>query len=193
LAAHIDHVDAPKAGSGWTGEAGAEWLADRVARKTLPPCRALVLAADMGEEILALCRNGFTTLVVDSSKEALAALKNAARRHGADPTLVQADIFGCPPSLFGPVELIWDRTLFHRLPSMQHAAWAHKTARILPPGGRLLGLFRIGRSPEGPPYTVTLEALTRLLTRHFIIEDLSAAGTGTPGAARTYRGSFRRK
>jgi hypothetical protein len=192
LEAHID--DRTDADSGaWSGASGAAWLAERLARKTLEPCRALVLAADMAEEALALCRDGFTTLVVDASRDALAALKSTAHRNGANPSLVHADLFGCPPALFGPVEMIWDRTLFHRLPPIRRAAWAHKTARILPSGGHLLGLFRIGHTPEGPPFAIPLEALTHLLTRHFVIEELSETGSATPGSVQTYRGAFRRK
>jgi hypothetical protein len=179
--------------AGWSGGTGAAWLADQAARNALVPCRALVLAADMEEEVVALCRNGFTTFVVDASKETLGSLRDGARRHGAQPTLVHADILACPPSLFGPVELIWDRTFFHRLSAARRAAWAHKAARILPSGGRFLGLFRIGPGAGGPPYAVTRDALTHLLARHFAIEELSEVGSVPPGSVRTFRGAFRRK
>jgi hypothetical protein len=180
-------------GSGWTGDTGAAWLAGLTDAGALPPCRALVLAADMTEETVTLCRNHFTTLVVDDAKDALASLKKAAARHGAHPTLVHADVFGCPPSLFGPVELIWDRTLFHRLTAPRRAEWAHKTARMLPSGGQLLALLRIGLGTEGPPYAITEDALTHLMTRHFRIEELTEVGSAPPGAVRTFRAAFRRK
>jgi len=180
-------------GSGWSGDAGAAWLTEQTERGALTPCRVLVLAADMAEETVALCRMGFTTLVVDDTKEVLASLKKTAGGYGARPTLVHADAMAVSPSLFGPVELIWDRTLFHRLSVLRRAEWAHKTARILPSGGRLLALFRIGTAAGGPPYAVTEDALTHLMTRHFLIEELAETGTAPPGAVRTVRGAFRRK
>jgi len=170
----------------------ARWLEELIAKGTLLPTRALLLSSDLEEEAVALSRAGFRTLVVDEDRGALADLKKRVKARGAEVDVITADVFSTNPSFFGPVELIVDRTFFHQLEPIRRAAWADRTARMLPPGGHVAALFRVGRMPGGPPYAVSLADLKKLLSRRFHNVLLEDAGGAAPGQDRTYRGLFRR-
>jgi hypothetical protein len=176
----------------WSGAAAARWLKAMVAKETLLPTRALLLSADLEDEAVALSRSGFRTLVVDEDRRALAELKKRVKARGAEVDVVTADIFCASPSFFGPVELIVDRTFFHQLEPIRRAAWADCIARLLPSGGHVAALFRVGRMPGGPSFTVPLEELKKLLSRRFHTVLLESAGTVPPGQDQTYQGLFRR-
>jgi len=175
-----------------SGAEAARWIDEMVAKGVLMPTRALLLSADLEDEAVALGRAGFRTLVVDEDRSALAGLKKRVKARGAECDVITADVFGVNPSFFGPVELLVDRTFFHRLEPIRRAAWADRVARMLPSGGHVAALFRVGRMPGGPPYAVSLADLKKLLSRRFHTVVLESSGSVSPGQDRTFRGLFRR-
>jgi hypothetical protein len=178
--------------SPWNASEAARWLGDLVAKGTLLPTRALLLSPDLDEEAVTLGRAGFHVIVTSPDRAALVELKKQGQARGAAIDVVAADPFSAPPSFFGPVELIVDRTFFHQLEPVRRAAWVYLAARLLPPGGHLAVLFRVGRMPGGPPYTVSLEGLRHLMRRQFTTLLLEEVGTVPAGADHAYRGLFRR-
>jgi hypothetical protein len=176
----------------WTGETAGSWLTSQVERGVLRPCRALVLAADLAPEAVALSRSGFHVIAVDTDRTALKRARELVRSQGGDLDTVHGDLFRLKPSFYGPVELIYDRTFFASLEVVQRAAWTHITGRILPRHGRLAGLFRIGRSNTGPPYSISVEDLRHSFRNLFTVEVLESAGRHAPGESPIYRGLFRR-
>jgi hypothetical protein len=188
----VDEALPPGAARLGSGAEAARWLEELVAKGTLLPSRALLLSSDLEEEAVALSRAGFRTLAVDEDRGALADLRKRVKARGAEVDVITADIFATNPSFFGPVELIVDRTLFHRLEPVRRAGWADRIARILPPGGHVAALFRVGRMPGGPPYAIPLADLKKLLSRRFHPVLLEDAGGASPGSDRTYRALFRR-
>jgi len=176
----------------WSGAVAARWFEEMLAKGTLLPTRTLLLSAQLEDEAVTLSRAGFRTLVVDEDRAALAKLKKSVKARGAEVDVITADLFSCPPSFFGPVDLIVDRTFFHQLEPIRRAAWADCVARLLPPGGHVAALFRVGRMPGGPPFAVSPEDLKKLLSRRFNTVLLETAGSVPPGHDLTYRGLFRR-
>lgn len=187
-----DETNRSESPSPWNGHEFSRWLEELAAKGTLAPCRALLLSAELEEEAMALRRHGFHTIVVDRDKGALSELKAHARARGADVDVIACDVFAAPPSFFGPVELIVDRTFFHSLEPIRRAAWAYLAGRLLPPGGHVAALFRVGRMPGGPPYAVGLQDLKKLLRRQFTTLQLEETGSVPPGSDHAYRGLFRR-
>jgi len=182
----------PDSRSPWNGSVAARWFEDLVEKGTLHRTRALLLSAELEEEAVTLGRLGFHVLVADRDRGALAELKKHAQARGANLDVISTDVFTAPPGFFGPVELIVDRTFFHELEPIRRADWAYLTSRLLPSGGHLAALFRVGRVPGGPPYPVSLDALRKLMRRQFATVVLEEAGQVAPGADHAYRGFFRR-
>lgn len=177
----------------WNEATLVAWLDTMITKGVLTPRRTLVLGADMAEEAALLASRGFRTLVVDAAQDALARVRERAEARGATVGTVCAEFLALNPSLCGPVELVLDRTFFHRLEPVQRADWAHRVGRILPRDGMLVGLFRVGWGEAGPPYPVTLPVLRHLLARLFREEILEQEGSAGPGKDQAYRGLFRHK
>jgi hypothetical protein len=193
-----DRIPSPTGtGSGrtppWSGEAAAASLRRFVEKGQIEPGRALVLSAGMGEEIAALHDLGFRVVALDEDAAALKRLGGARQGNGNSVIPVRGEFLAMSPSYCGPVEMVVDRIFVHGLEPARRADWIHKTSRILPRGGRLVGFFLVGRSPEGPPYPIALDALKKLVGRHFITEVLEPTGTAEPGRGQAYRGLFLRK
>jgi hypothetical protein len=177
----------------WNSERGATWLKELLEKQSLSPCRALVLGAAMEEEALILARRGFHTIVVDPDSSALGKLRSQAKNLGVEIDTIHGDPFVLRPSFFGPVEFVYDRTLFHHLEPVERAAWGHLISRILPNGGSFAGLFLVGRGAEGPPHPVVLEDLRHLLRRHFVEEGMETLETAVPGKNQVTGGLYRHK
>lgn len=176
-----------------SGAAASAWLEELVKSGGLKPCRALILSADMTEEATTLARLGFHVTVVDPDPQRIRALKELAASRGAKLYLVETDAFRTRATFYGTVDLVLDRTFFPTLEPIRRADWGHMAGRFLRSGGRLMGLFPVGRSRTGPPYAVATEDLRRLLERLFISELLEPAGPTAPGEIRGWKGIFRRK
>jgi hypothetical protein len=175
----------------WNPETATASLRRFVEKGALAPVRTLIPSADMAEEAVLLAQLGFPVTVVDPRREALDGLAARARQAKVEVDVYRDSFFVVPPTLFGPVELIVDRTCFHALPPIERPAWADRVGRILPVGGRLAGLFLVRRERQGPPYPVTLTDLRRTLERLFILETLEETPGSQPGRPHAYRGLFR--
>lgn len=177
----------------WNSKRGATWLTNLLEKNNIPPCRALIPGAYMQEEAITLARHGFHTIVCDPDTTALERLRGQARTTGVEIDAIPGDPFVIRPSFFGPVEFIYDRTLFHHLEPVERADWAHFLGRVLPKRGMLAGLFLVGRGAEGHPYPVTLEDLRRLLRRLFVEEGMESLETAVPGQNQVMGGFYRHK
>lgn len=177
----------------WNRATLVTWLESLIDKGTLTPRRTLVLGSEMAEEAALLASRGFRTLVVDPSPDAAGRVRERAAARGAEVETVRADFLAMNPSLCGPVEMVLDRTFFHALDPVHRADWAHYAGRVLPRGGLLVGLFRVGWGEEGPPYPVTLPALRHLLGRLFREELLEQDGSAGPGRDQAFRGIFHHK
>lgn len=177
----------------WSGEAAAVSLRRFVEKRQLELGRALVLSAEMGEEIAALQELGFRAVALDEDAGALKRLEAARRGRGNSLIPIRGEFLAMAPSYCGPIETVVDRTFVHELEPARRADWIHKTARVLPRGGRLVGFFLVGRSLQGPPYPIPLEDLKFLAERHFVSEVLEPVGPAEPGRGQAYRGLFLRK
>ena len=174
-------------------DAAVTWLLDLVERGTLRPCPALVPSAAMIEEAVTLGKNGFPTVVVDPSEEALARVASLARYQDAAVSTFRRDGFTAISSFVGP-ELLFDRVRIHEIDPLRTAEWVHVAGRVLPSRGLLVGMFRTGRRPgDEPPHPIALDKLRHLLQRHFATELLEPAGETPPGSVEVWKGIFRRK
>jgi hypothetical protein len=183
----------PTVVSGWTAEEGAAWLGSLVDDGTLVPGRALIPSAAMATEAATLAGKGFRVAMTDASKADLVRARELAAGHDVTLDTIPMDFFQMPPYLAGPVDLLYDRAVLHDLDPVLRADWTHRVGRILVQGGHLAAIFLIGRSPSGPPYPITLDALKQGLGRMFVVESLEPVGPADPGRSRAYRGLFLRK
>jgi len=98
-----------------------------------------------------------------------------------------------PESLSGPpADLIWEHTCFCALSPDRRAEYVASCARMLAPGGRLVGLFFLNMDDagSGPPWNTPEDELQRLFERQFEVETpqpVAATFKGREGEERLVR------
>ena len=103
----------------------------------------------------------------DFSPAAVDRARRIVRDSGA--RVIQADYFEFDETGF---DLIYERAFMCALPPRLRQPWARCCARMLAPGGLLIGLFFTDPSAaDGPPFGISRGALASLLAEDFSLED----------------------
>ena len=129
------------------------WLPGRT------PGRALVPGCGHGEEAAFLARAGWAVTALDFSPEAVAAAR--ATLGDWSGHLVCDDFFTFTPP--APFDLVVERAFLCALPRRCWADYGPRLARLIRPGGHLVGWFVQGDEPKGPPFGLAPDQLEKLL------------------------------
>lgn len=125
-------------------------LARFLARHPGHGARVLIPGCGSAHELPAFAAAGYVPTAVDFSTAAVARARATLPPH-LEPCLLAADFFlhPFPPA---PFDLIYERTFLCALPPSRWPAVSARCARLLRPGGRLIGLFFHGAKEDGPPF-----------------------------------------
>ena len=138
-------------------------------RAPQPKGRVLVPGCGRGHEAALLADLGYEVIGLDFSSEAI---QRAQVLHGTDRAALrwlQADLLdevvlqeaGISA---GSLQGVLEHTCFCAIDPAQREAYLDTVARLLAPGGWLLGLFWCHRRPDGPPWGSEPELLVQQLT-----------------------------
>lgn len=131
--------------------------------------RAFVPGCGSGYEIRSLHEHGWSVLGLDFSA---VAVSRAKQELGPLGTLVRRGDFFSPADDLAGFSLVYERTFLCALPPELHPAYARRMAELLVPGGVLCGFFFHGPEEEPPPYPLTPQEISDLLSPAFdLIED----------------------
>jgi SAM-dependent methyltransferase len=157
---------------GWDKGAPAPPLVRALGEFALPPGAAvLVPGCGFGHEALMLARQGYEVTAVDFAPAAIAGLRERA---GTLPlTALERDLFSLAGEFEGAFGLVVEHTCFCAIPVETRGEYARAMARVLGPGGQLLGLFYETDREEGPPFCTTRGDVERYFDPHFEILHLS--------------------
>lgn len=127
------------------------------------PASVLIPGCGSAHEAAFLDRLGWAVTALDFSAAAI----EAARRNLGDwqGCLLQEDFFGHRPAV--PYTLVYERAFLCALPRKLWGGYGETMARLVAPGGCLVGYFFLGDEPKGPPFGIQREALTEMLAPHF--------------------------
>lgn len=135
-----------------------------------PSSRALVIGCGRAHEARLLARAGAEVVAVDLAKEAL------ARARALTPpelliSYLERDLFQLAgdPSQLDRYHLIVEHACFCAIAPERRADYVSGMARLLRPGGELVGLFWAHGRPGGPPFGASLEELERLFGARFTL------------------------
>lgn len=146
-------------------------LREFVSRQAFP-LTTLIPGCGSAYELVYLCDAGWDASAIDFAPEAVAKGKAQAGRWAG--RVAQADFFAWQPAR--PLELIYECAFLCALPPAMRPQIAARWAALLPPGGRLAGLFFFDQSVKGPPFGIDRGALDALLAPYFdCVEDVTVA------------------
>jgi SAM-dependent methyltransferase len=129
------------------------------------PGRVLIPGCGSGYEVAAFTVAGYEVSAIDFSP---AAVEQAKRILGVlCEQIILGDFFTYD---FGPrrFDLIYERTFLCSMPPPRWPSYVNRTADLLSPGGRLIGVFLYGQSSSsGPPFPLTNGEAEELFEKRF--------------------------
>ncbi|HEY7957956.1 MAG TPA: methyltransferase domain-containing protein [Polyangia bacterium] len=137
-----------------------------------PGSRALVVGCGRAHEARLLARAGAEVVAVDLAKEALARAR-ALTPPELDVTYLERDLFelASDPAERDHYDLVVEHACFCAIAPERRADYVSAMARLLRPGGELVGLFWAHGRPGGPPFGASEAELARLFGACFTLED----------------------
>lgn len=139
-----------------------------IREQAVPKGRLLIPGAGRGYDALAFVEAGFEVTAIDLSETACQQLREAATKRGVTLDVRQGDFFALQAA--GCFDAVLEYTFYCAIAPEQRAAYRDQMARLLRPGGLLVGLFfplNAPRPNEGPPYGVDVEAIKASFSSRF--------------------------
>ena len=136
-------------------------------RALVPYSSILIPGAGRGWEALYLAELGFAVTCVDFAPEAVAEGRALAERHGVRVSYVEEDLFRLSPEHYGRFDYLLEQTCFCAIDPDRRREYREMAARMVRPGGELVGLFYVHGREGGPPWTTTSEEVRDLFSPHF--------------------------
>lgn len=195
----IPQTDRENSGAGvdpFSEAAFCAWLGELIGAGSLLKGTVLVPTAAMAETATFLAKqDGFRVKLVDSSSDAVKRARVAMKAAGVDlADALTQDLLQLRPWHLGPVHHAVDVRVLASLAPEQRFGYANRMARLVPTGGHLAGVFRLGeREANAAPWPVGMTDFRTMLFRYFIPEVFEPAAPPVPGEDQAWRGFFRRK
>jgi SAM-dependent methyltransferase len=148
-------------------------LVSFLTRNRPSPTSVLIPGCGTGYEVRAFHEAGHAVTAIDFSGPAVAHAREVLGSLG--DRVIQGNFFKHD---FGATTygLVYERGFLCSLPPARWPEYAARMARLVMPGGRLVGLFLYGHEPEPPPYPMTQEVATGLLGKSFRLINSSDVG-----------------
>ncbi len=156
--------------------------------------RALVPGAGSGHDAVALAQAGLDVVAVDFAPGAIAAIQALSAAAGVRLEAVEGDALAPPPVWDGTFDWIFEHTCFCAIDPARRDDYVATMARLLRPGGRLVGVFFTHGDVGGPPFDTSAAELRERFGGAFEIETLAQAAESVPHrAGEEHVGVFRRR
>lgn len=169
----------------------------RLLRDKIIPSRgvALVPGGGRGHDAILLAQSGYEVDLVDFAPAALAEAQELAAKAGVKINTYRRDFFQLLESPFHQehYDLVLEYTFFCAIDPAQRASYVQTMARLLKPGGLLVGLFfPLTTDKPGPPFLVERAEVEALFRPYFQIRIESPLESVKPRAGREFLGLFRK-
>ncbi len=132
--------------------------------------RILVPGCGTGHDVRAIATGGAEVIGLDVAPSAVQAAQGRSRVGGE--TYVCGDLFAPPEGWQGTFDWVVEHTCFCAISPSRRLDYAESVARLLKPGGHLLGIFFLNpnHDEDGPPYGCTRDELDGLFAQGFELE-----------------------
>ncbi|MBN8246811.1 MAG: methyltransferase domain-containing protein [Verrucomicrobia bacterium] len=145
------------------------------------PARVLVPGCGSGYEVRAFHEMGHDVSALEVSAPAVTHAREVLGPLG--DRVIHANFFKHD---FGDQRygLIYERGFLCSMPTARWPDYLTRMSHLIPPGGRLVGMFLYGEEPEPPPYPLTEKTARDLLGGHFRLVHSESVADSVP----VYRG-----
>lgn len=140
--------------------------------KKLPLGKVLIPGCGRGHEVVFLAENGFEVTAIDFSDGAVIYLRNILKERNLAGEVLHQDFFSMGESHHDLYDLMIEQTFFCAISPWQRPDYVMNVARVLKPGGMLVGLFYHTDKQGGPPYNTTREDIEAHFSESFKILEL---------------------
>ncbi len=156
--------------TGWDQGAASMGLTDLLQDHQIQAGSVLVPGCGRGHEARALARTGFEVTGMDITEGAIREAALLAAREGLHKIrFIQADFFNLPGKEFGPYDWIFEHTFFCAFNPKLRENYVETVARLIRPGGSLIGIFYHIQAESGPPFGCTREELIERFSPQFTL------------------------
>lgn len=156
--------------TGWDQGAASPGLMDLLQDHQIHAGSVLVPGCGRGHEARALARAGFEVTGMDITEGAIREAAPLAEREGLQKIrFIQADFFNLSEKGFGPYDWIFEHTFFCAFNPSLREDYVKTAARLIRPGGGLIGIFYHIQPESGPPFGCTRKELVERFTPQFTL------------------------
>lgn len=134
--------------------------------------RALVPGCGAGHDAVAIAKSGLSVTAADFAPNALEATGERAAAAGLRVEAVPVDVLSPPAAWTNAFDWVFEHTCYCAIAPWRRDAYAQAMAKVLKPGGRLVGVFFTHGEPGGPPFNTTVEELRTRFATWFELEEL---------------------
>ena len=127
--------------------------------------RVLIPGCGSGYEVAAFTQAGYRVTAIDFSAPAVARARSTVGSALA-PRILEGDFFA-HPFADAPFDCVYERTFLCALPIERRETIVARTAALLKPGGKLIGIYYFGDSDDGPPFGLAPSDPVRLFDPSF--------------------------
>lgn len=138
----------------------------------LPLGKVLIPGCGRGHEVVFLAENGFEVTAIDFSDGAVTYLRKVLSDRSLAGEVLHQDFFSLDESHHSLYDLMIEQTFFCAISPWQRADYVKNVARVLKPGGLLVGLFYHTDKQGGPPYNTTREDIESHFSDDFEVLEL---------------------
>jgi SAM-dependent methyltransferase len=138
----------------------------------LPAGKVLIPGCGRGHEVMYLAQNGFDVTGVDFAEGATSYLEKTLKERNLNGRAVNHDFFELDDSHTGFYDFVLEHTFFCAINPSLRSDYSQTVARILKPGGKLIGLFYNTGEESGPPHNTTREDIESIFSESFTIQEL---------------------
>jgi SAM-dependent methyltransferase len=138
----------------------------------LPVGKVLIPGCGRGHEVMFLAENGFDVTGVDFAEGATSYLEKTLMERNLNGRVVHQDFFKLDETHTGVYDLVLEQTFFCAINPSLRSDYCNTVARILKPGGKLIGLFYNTGEEGGPPHNTTREDVEKVFSESFAIHKL---------------------
>lgn len=161
--------------AGWDLGTPTPAFADLLETKRLAPGKILVLGSGKGYDAVLFARHGFDVTAIDSSDEAMKLARQLAAGNDVSINFVQEDMFDYSLEISDEFDYVLEYVTYCAIDPARRPEYAAMIPSLLKDSGKFIALFfPLDDRPGGPPFSVSMDEISRLFGMKMELVSLEA-------------------